>query len=1468
MLGLNDGRRERAAERIMQIIRGGGRRGIVVVMALSLVLGGSPTPLWADEVSPAPAVTDGQVATSADNAAADAAGEPAAGEVDAPASDTGSSATAAAEPSAATTTGATSVEASPDASSDAASTSPAARAAASATAADWIAIKDASTGAAPTEAAVGQTLRIDATYEDPYGDFGDEAEFADAEYDDLAIQWYQGSERVSNVYLASAWEAKGYTPIAGAQGRSFTVTTAQAGSFIAARVTNADGSVVWSSSSTPQVPQAAGPAPEADADAEALAVAVAVLKADGFSGYYPSPRYGVDTNLNAMIEARLAALGHEGITARVSSVEAGGSDPAAAGGIDTSDTDANGAITPFFLAPDQKTSSLDYSVLRRFTPTFELSRGSAKLSYTPGRTSALPWDDAKVESFLEDAAAGLALPEAMTSGSVPEDVAELALPVAAMGEGGVKVADITWSSSDTATMKVATGFDSDYQSTATARFTHQSTPATVTLTAKLSLKIPGYGAAPEKTATRSVTFEVAPRSGASSAQIERRLKAYLSKVKATDFATGAAVDASVVTGDLQFSRPRDLSIDGKYYKLAYTSSDESVISVSGYRGQVTPSLAGESLRFATVTAHLTYEGVTVDRALGTFTMGEVSGEEIDAAVALMDAAKTGYAAHILGANAAPDEVTTGLVPFSAVLPGADGTPVWARTVAEAGTGGITAVDLPGYDSMSGLPWRAFRSSDERVVASESLRVTRPAYDTEVTVDSLLTYKRYESLALAHPENAQLAKLIAQPVSATFTVKGTKGAEDPEAARQVSATVTVTGLSAPDAEGSSHAELWVPPTKVTFKKSEARTAWDLIASLLDQAGYTYDATTFAPDSITSLDGRTLGMEQVGSGWSYWSFYVNGAYAQAAANKTYVADGDEIALTYVSATPQVPGKDAPEINPDAPRPNAPSTWSGFGNGGTTALAADGAPTGSTRERWTADLKATGESFTAVGDPIIVGDRLFVTTSTDLVKIDRATGEIVARVKTFGHVSYFSRPVYARGVVIVPSDDGSLAAFTADTLTCVWKTPSLAPLVVNGKTKGYQAASTLAVAGDAVIAPFVADVGASGAAQAGALVAVRISDGAVLWTNTDRRTGDELGAGYYWAGAAPSGSDIVIGDEAGRVQLIDVATGAVRSTVELGTPVRTSIVSGGVDEDGHEAFFAVGRAPATLVKIVRSGDELAVAGEAAFTASSTSTPVIVGSRAYIGGVNEAGQGVIAEVDVDTMQVVRVSTVAAAEVKSTPLAISSGGETYLYVTANTEPGALIRYRVSTGEAAVIYEPSGALANYSMASVIADAAGNLYYSNDSGTVFAVGAGAGSENGSGGHDNGGAENGGGTGDNSSSKGSATITGLQTEGAAASSAAPGRGGVIAPGKTPLAQAAASDATASTDDQATAATREGEGANEEAAAVDGTAAAADVTPSRAAAERGWLPLILGAAGIFGLIIAGLWFAAIRRRERTGA
>lgn len=1257
-----------------------------------------------------------------------------------------------------------------------------------------------------TAVKAGETIKVGAYYED---DWGDDEEILDSEYAQLKYQWYVGDKQ------SSAPTASGYTPIDGATSREFTLTADQVGKYVACKVTY--GSSSWSYMFTPSTKLAIAEGESATApttpDAKTLAAAKQAL-----STWKPSPVYGTDTNIVDMLSAKLKALGYENVKPSLKSVAFGATDPAQQGGIAE-----DGTITYFFLSNAEKTVYADWSVLRQFQPTYTLALGGESVDFTPEFKSTLAWDEAEVEEYLNKQLDDATLSASVKAGAADSATKEETLP-GALYVGGKKVADLTWTSSDSSAAKLTTSHDSNYNTVYKVAYTHGNGDKNVTFTARATLFASGYGNSPSTAIRRDYAVKVASKSAEDIAAEKAELEAALAKIdgRIVDYEDKTKpVDLSAVEGD--FILPTTRKIDAGSATLSYASSDGSVAKIYGNRVIVTRDIAGSS-NTATITATLTRDGITATRDI-TVTVRPIDESEIDAAVAQMQAVKDAYATSILGTNASVDAVSTNLSPWSSATVAEDGTISYSKKYE---TGQIHADDLPGYDSMAGTNWRTYRSSDTSVIADETLRVTQPEADTLVTVESSLTYEKYAALAKAHPDNAKLQSLVNQPVKATFRVVGTTDHTDPK----ISVNFKLVGV---DTDGND--EVWFDGAQ---SMAYGSTADVLIEQVLKDQGLAHTSSTteygYYLSDITSSDGRTLGWDaatgkywqlfvggkasEVGAGsvalapgdsivlyysafgasldeigkaivkasvsfigpnaagnnsvWSssadvkmtsgataadlteqelkasglayvlktpatdgyfylssitrdgkeygwdqstgrYWQLYVNGNYSNVGADGVTLKPGDKIQWVYAADTEKP--LDGLIVNPFASRPDWTASWNGFGNAGGTTLENTLTPTESASELWKVNLATAADKWVSLGDPIIAGGYVFVTTNSELVKIDGA-GRVVARVSKGGTTTYFSRPVYADGLIISANDDGSVYAFSAETLECVWKTSALEAPAAGGR---YQVNSTMTVANGCVYAEFVAGAGASGTAAGGAMVCIDIATGKLVWSEVTTKTGSSTGEGYYWAGAAASGSDLVIGDESGCVKLIDGKSGKVKSSVSLsGNPVRATIVSAGT-EDGNPAFLAVGRQPATLYKIVREGDKLRIVGSCAFANTSTSTPAVANGKAYIGGSSASNNGQFTVIDLASMTVEKSLDMGKyAEVKASPIASVQAGGVYVYFTCNKTPGALYCFNQSTGEVAEIYTPSGSNANYCTASVIADARGNLYYTNDSGTLFAL----------------------------------------------------------------------------------------------------------------------------------------------------
>ena len=1414
-----DERQRASRRRHGAIARGVAKRGLVAFLAFAMTFGTTPAQLWAEGAEgiaeavasqdAEPTGKDSSTATGADQAATEDE-KPAKG---ADTSDSAASAGAQESGSQDVSQPAAKVEAAAEASAKAESAVPSDDDESDIATAAYVTVDSVSLlnakdqdivwgSASNTALKVGDTIKVGAYYED---DWGDDEEILDSEYDCLTYQWYVGDKQ------SSAPTASGYTPIEGATSREFKLTAAQAGKYVACKVTY--GSSKWDNKFTASTKLAIvedeGATTPATPDAKTLAEAKQKL-----STWKPSPVYGTDTNIVDMLSAKLKALGYANVKPTLKSVTFGATDPVQQGGIA-----ADGTITYFFLSNAEKTVSADWSVLRQFKPTYTLTLGSEIVEFTPEFNSTLAWDQAKVETYLSEQLDAATLTASVKAGIAPSTAKEEVLP-GALYVGGKKVADLTWTSSDSSAAKLTS---SDYNTVYKVAYTHGNGDKNVTFTAQATLFVPGYGNSPSTAIRRDYAVKVASKSAEDIAAEKAELEAALAKIdgKIEDYADKTkSVDLTAVKGD--FNLPRASKIGAGSAKLSYASNDDSVAKINGLHVIVTRDITGSS-KTATITATLTRDGITATRDI-TVTVKPIDESEIDAAVAQMQAVKDAYATSILGANTSAHAVSANLSPWSSAMVAEDGTISYSKTYQ---TGQIHADDLPGYDSMAGTSWRTYRSSDTSVIADETLRVTQPEADTLVTVESSLTYEKYEALAKAHPDNAKLQSLVNQPVKATYRVVGTTDHTDPK----ISVNFKLVGVSADgndevwfdgaqsvgygstadalieqilDAQGLAHTSgtteygyylsditssdgrtlgydadtgkywqlfvngkasevgassvtlgagdsialyysafgaslddankatvkasvsfigpdengtntVWASATDV--KMSDGSTAADLTEQELKAAGLTYDSqdtsgASFYLASITR-NGKTYGWEQ--STGRYWQLYVNGESSQKMAGQVVLKPGDKVQWVY-AADNEKP-LEGLVVNPFASRPDWTASWNGFGNAGGTTLVNTPTPTESAAELWKVNLATAADKWVSLGDPIIAGGYVFVTTDSELVKIDNA-GKVVARVSKGGITSYFSRPVYADGLIISANDDGSVYAFSAETLECVWKTSALEAPAAGGR---YQANSTMTVANGCVYAEFVTGAGASGTATGGAMVCIDIATGKIVWSDVTTKTGSSTGEGYYWAGAAASGSDLVIGDESGCVKLIDGKSGKVKSFVSLsGNPVRATIVSAGT-EGGNPVFLAIGRQPATLYKIVREGDTLRIASSCAFANTSTSTPAVANGKAYIGGNDASNNGQFTVIDLASMKVEKTLDMGKrAEVKASPIASVQGSDVYVYFTCNKIPGAVYCFNQSTGEVAEIYTPSGSNANYCTASVIADVQGNLYYTNDSGTLFAL----------------------------------------------------------------------------------------------------------------------------------------------------
>ena len=527
--------------------------------------------------------------------------------------------------------------------------------------------------------------------------------------------------------------------------------------------------------------------------------------------------------------------------------------------------------------------------------------------------------------------------------------------------------------------------------------------------------------------------------------------------------------------------------------------------------------------------------------------------------------------------------------------------------------------------------------------------------------------------------------------------------------QTKASLQIIGV-----DSGGNVQTWAPAADYTMV--DTATVADATELAFKQSGISANYGTGAwgwfLNSITSpFDGRTLAWDSTTG--AYWRLFIDGKPSDLGAGSVQLKDAKSIAWVY-TAGDKLPDPDALTTDPNAPKSNFDSAWPAFASGKANGSVAEvPTPSGAAESAWDepADIKGGAKG---VSDLLIIDGNICAVKGDRIVLIDSETGKKeLASCSIGANIGYFCRPAYKDGYLVVPFEDGSLGIFVLDkkdgqySIACRYKTPSLG-------IKDTQALTSVTISGGKAYAGFTVVDGSEGA-----LVCVDLASGKVDWTTDKKKSETNENEGYYWAGAAASGDDIIIGNESGKVALIDGSNGKELSSVSVGTPVRSGIIAVEVGENGDGTYLAVSRDNGTLYKIRRSGDKLTLEGKpVAFAAISTSTPAVSNGLAYVCGMDIEGYGTLSVIDLSTMSVKKSIRADKGESKSTPLVSVQGNDTYVYFTCNALPGGVYAYKLGDDAAQMIFTPDAKYREYCTASIICDEKGNLYYANDSGRLF------------------------------------------------------------------------------------------------------------------------------------------------------
>ena len=630
-----------------------------------------------------------------------------------------------------------------------------------------------------------------------------------------------------------------------------------------------------------------------DADKETLEKA-----AKSLSTLYP--RFGEDSNVQTMVETRLANAGFSGVGVKFISAE-----PTDAKAVQAASAISSiGGITYFYDDPN-KTINERTQWFDTYKAYFTLTCGKETKSVEI--PVIVYWDADKVkQAMTEQIVSKVTLPETTEKNfDLPKVV------------DGKKWTLIEWTSSDPTIIA--------NDGTITRSTIDQQAVLTATFTFNFTSDVTGN----EQPIVLYKVFEVTVKGNADAADraalYQQKLNDALAAPGLKDFVTGAKLTADAngvytTSNDIQFPTTRDLKIDGKYTPVVITSSDPGVIEApttpNSARVWVYRPLPGESAKTVTLTMKILDrpngpqpgDDLSAMRVLASkeikVTVQPLTQDEIKAEIALMERVKVkvNYWNGIRNANTDQNNVTTDLHAFQECYLNDNGELTWVYDRKHLKNHGIVPVPLDNwYDQQI---WRLFRSSNADVVAHENLLVTRQGDSKAVTITSYLSSETLGRYAEKYPQNADFQKLYQQPVTVDLVVTGTQYAQGNNegrvqaAKRALAVRPTVTVSFSLSGRGMGF------PEESNLEYAEGSTVYDVFSDRLVKHGYTCKRRGSYIAAITSDSGVTLEEFDEGKN-SGWMYRVNGELVGRYMSAQGLKDGDRIELYFTSDWTSEPG-----------------------------------------------------------------------------------------------------------------------------------------------------------------------------------------------------------------------------------------------------------------------------------------------------------------------------------------------------------------------------------------------------------------------------------------------------------------------------------------------------------------------------------------------------------------------------------
>lgn len=366
----------------------------------------------------------------------------------------------------------------------------------------------------------------------------------------------------------------------------------------------------------------------------------------------------------------------------------------------------------------------------------------------------------------------------------------------------------------------------------------------------------------------------------------------------------------------------------------------------------------------------------------------------------------------------------------------------------------------------------------------------------------------------------------------------------------------------------------------------------------------------------------------------------------------------------------------------------------------------------------------------DPVITDTGLYVTCKDTLYQLDK-NGAIHSFLTLAAPMNSVCRMCLHGNRLFIPLSGGRMQCVDISTMTTLWTSEAF----------GLQSLTTV-YEKDGLI--YAGTTNASG--TEGIFYCLSAENGRTQWTYTDTKET----CGYYWSGAVSDSAAnfVLFGGDNGILVSHSAKEDTIFDTYDLsdGTSQTDDPSAGpgkiraGITYDTETDAYYTTSTNGYLyrIKMTSHGTFESVTAVSLFPSRTpdsncTSTPTIVNGRIYVCSYSGI-QGQIDVIDAVTMnQIYTASSPDCRDIKSSPLVCTGyngdtdddtgNGPLYVYFTQNALPGGIYYIRddmtAQSAEIEMLFAPQEGK-QFCLSSIAADSDGTLYYSNDSGTLFAI----------------------------------------------------------------------------------------------------------------------------------------------------